>query len=105
MSKTVVVGRPHLGVPGKITGSVGSADLPSIITAVGPPYKTAHIVGRLHHGDLLDGTMDFDLLPEYFGSSFDRKYAEKLVVEAFEEDTGLKVFFVCGPEPRHNILV
>ena len=35
--------------------------------------------------------MDFDLLPEYFGSSFDRKYAEKLVIEAFEEDTGLKV--------------
>ena len=48
-------------------------------------------MGCLHHGDLLDGTMDFDLLPEYFGSSFDRKYAEKLVIEAFEEDTGLKV--------------
>ena len=90
VSKTGVVGRPHLGVPGKITGSVGSDDLPNIITAVGP-YKTAHIVGCLHHGDLLDGTMDFDLFQEYFGSSFDRKYAEKLVVEAFEEDTGLKV--------------
>ena len=35
--------------------------------------------------------MDFDLLPEYIGSSFNRKYAKKLVVEAFEEDTGLKV--------------
>ena len=35
--------------------------------------------------------MDFALLPEYFGGSFDREYAEKLVVEAFEEDTGLKV--------------
>ena len=90
VSKTGVVGRPHLGVPGKITGSIGSADLPNIIAAVGT-YKTAHIVGCLHHGDLLDGTMDFDLLPEYFGSSFDRKYAEKLVIEAFEEDTGLKV--------------
>ena len=90
MSKTGVAGRPHLGVPGKITGSVGSADLPKIITAIGP-YKTAHIVGCLHHRDLLDGTMDFDLLPEYFGGSFDREYAEKLVVEAFEEDTGSKV--------------
>ena len=90
VSKTGVVGRPHLGVPGKITGSVGSDDLPNIITAVGP-YKTAHIVGCLHHGDLLDGTMDFDLFQVYFGSSFDRKYAERLVVEAFEEDTGLKV--------------
>ncbi|EJK44388.1 hypothetical protein THAOC_37073, partial [Thalassiosira oceanica] len=48
-------------------------------------------VGSLHHGELLDGTMDFALLPEYFGGSFDRDYAEKLVVEAFEEDTGLKV--------------
>jgi len=48
VSKTGVAGRPHLGVPGKITGSVGSADLPNIITAVGP-YKTAHIVGCLHH--------------------------------------------------------
>ncbi|EJK61560.1 hypothetical protein THAOC_17932 [Thalassiosira oceanica] len=36
-------------------------------------------------------TMDFALLPEYFGGSFDREYAEKLVIEAFEEDTGLKV--------------
>ena len=35
--------------------------------------------------------MDFALLPEYFGGSFDMEYAEKLVVEAFEEDTGLKV--------------
>ena len=35
--------------------------------------------------------MDFDLFQVYFGSSFDRKYAERLVVEAFEEDTGLKV--------------
>ena len=31
------------------------------------------------------------LVPEYFGVSFDREYAEKLVVEAFEEDTGLKM--------------
>ena len=90
MSKTGVAGRPHLGVPGKITGSVESADLPEIITAVGP-YKTAHIVGCLHHGELLEGTMNFALLQEYFGVSFDREYAEKLVVEAFEEDTGLKV--------------
>ncbi|EJK50854.1 hypothetical protein THAOC_30040, partial [Thalassiosira oceanica] len=37
------------------------------------------------------GTMDFALLPEYFGGSFDMEYAKKLVVEAFEEDTGLKV--------------
>ncbi|EJK66085.1 hypothetical protein THAOC_13012, partial [Thalassiosira oceanica] len=35
--------------------------------------------------------MDFALLPEYFGGSFDIEYAKKLVVEAFEEDTGLKV--------------
>ena len=35
--------------------------------------------------------MDFDLLPKYFGSLFDRGFAEKLVIEAFEEDTGLKV--------------
>ena len=79
MSKTGVAGRPHLGVPGNITGSVESGDLPEIITAVGP-YKTAHIVGCLHHGELL-----------YFGGSFDMEYAKKLVVEAFEEDTGLKV--------------
>ena len=61
-----------LGVPGKITGSVESGDLPEIITAVGP-YKTAHIVGCLHHGELLEGTMNFALLPEYFGGSFDRE--------------------------------
>ncbi|EJK70353.1 hypothetical protein THAOC_08296 [Thalassiosira oceanica] len=35
--------------------------------------------------------MDFALLPEYFGGSFDMEYAKKLVIEAFEEDTGLKV--------------
>ena len=34
--------------------------------------------------------MDFDLLPDYF-EKFDREFAEKLVIEAFEEDTGLKV--------------
>ncbi|EJK60876.1 hypothetical protein THAOC_18709 [Thalassiosira oceanica] len=63
-----VAGRPHLGVPGngKITGSVESADLPEIITSVGP-YKTAHIVGCLHHGELFEGKMNFALLPEYFG--------------------------------------
>ena len=49
VSRTGVAGRPHLGVPGKVTGSVGSADLPTIIAAVGP-YKTAHVVGCLHHG-------------------------------------------------------
>ena len=90
VSKTGVAGRPHLGVPGNITGSVESGDLPEIIKAVGP-YKTAHIVGCLHHGELLEGTMNFALLPEYFGGSFNREYVEKLVVEAFEEDTGLKV--------------
>ena len=79
VSKTGVAGRPHLGVPGKITGSIGSDDLPDIISAVGP-FKTAHIVGCLHHGELLEGIMDFDLLPEYFGGSFDREYAEKLVL-------------------------
>ncbi|EJK73409.1 hypothetical protein THAOC_04969 [Thalassiosira oceanica] len=43
-------------------------------------------------GELLDGTMDFALLPEYFGGSFDRDYVcKEAVVEAFEEDTGLKV--------------
>ena len=89
VSRTGVAGRPHLGVPGKITGSVGSADLPTIIAAVGP-YKTAHVVGCLHHGELLEGSMDFDLLPDYF-EKFDREFAEKLVIEAFEEDTGLKV--------------
>ena len=73
-----------------IIGSVESADLPNIITAVGP-YKTAHIVGCLHHGELLEGSMDFDLLLKYFESLFDRGFAEKLVIEAFEEDTGLKV--------------
>ena len=82
--------RPHLGVSGKITGSVGSADLPNIITAVGP-YKTAHIVGCLHHRELLEGSMDFDLLPKYFGNLFDMEFAKKLAIEAFEEDTGLKV--------------
>ncbi|EJK57113.1 hypothetical protein THAOC_22881, partial [Thalassiosira oceanica] len=43
--------------------------------------------------ELLDGTMDFDfdLLPKNFDDSFDREYAEKLVAEAFEEDTGLEV--------------
>ena len=89
VSRTGVAGRPHLGVPGKVTGSVGSADLPTIIAAVGP-YKTAHVVGCLHHGELLEGSMDFDLLPDYF-EKFDREFAEKLVIEAFEEDTGLKV--------------
>ena len=42
----------------------------------------------------MDGTIDFALLPEYFGGSFDSRQGlcrEKLVVEAFEEDTGLKV--------------
>ena len=34
--------------------------------------------------------MDFDLLPDYF-EKYDREFAEKLVIEAFEEDTGLKV--------------
>ena len=34
---------------------------------------------------------DFDLLPKNFDDSFDREYAEKLVAEAFEEDTGLEV--------------
>ncbi|EJK56131.1 hypothetical protein THAOC_24040, partial [Thalassiosira oceanica] len=34
----------------------------------------------------LEGMMDFALLPEYFGGSFDMEYAEKLAVEAFEED-------------------
>ena len=89
VSRTGVAGRPHLGVPGKVTGSVGSADLPTIIAAVGP-YKTAHVVGCLHHGELLEGSMDFDLLPDYF-EKFYREFAEKLVIEAFEEDTGLKV--------------
>ena len=60
-----------------------------IIAAIGP-YKTAHVVGCLHHGELLEGSMDFDLLPDYF-EKFDREFAEKLVIEAFEEDTGLKV--------------
>ena len=89
VSRTGVAGRPHLGVPGKVTGSVGSADLPTIIAAVGP-YKTAHVVGCLHHGELLEGSMDFDLLPDYI-EKFDREFAEKLVIEAFEEDIGLKV--------------
>ena len=35
--------------------------------------------------------MDFDLLPKYFGNLFDMEFAKKLVIEAFEEDTGLKV--------------
>ncbi|EJK51850.1 hypothetical protein THAOC_28939, partial [Thalassiosira oceanica] len=64
VSKTGVAGRPHLGVPGKITGSVESADLQEIITSVGP-YKTAHIVGW--------------------------SMQKKLVVEAFGEDTGSKM--------------
>ena len=89
MSKTGVAGRPHLGVPGKITGSVESADLPEIITAVGP-YKTAHIVGCLHHGELLEGTMDFAFFRSTLGVPLTGSM-EKLVVEAFEEDTGLKV--------------
>ncbi|EJK73210.1 hypothetical protein THAOC_05177 [Thalassiosira oceanica] len=72
VSKTGVAGRHHLGVPGKITGSVESGDLPEIITAVGP-YKTAHIVGCLHHGELLVGGYDgLCLLPEYFEGSFDK---------------------------------
>ncbi|EJK65961.1 hypothetical protein THAOC_13141 [Thalassiosira oceanica] len=94
MSKTGVAGRPHLGVPGNITGSVESADLPDdIITAVGP-YKTSHIVGGVSspHGAFGGYNGLFALLPEYFGGSFGREYAEKLVVEAFEEDTGLKVY-------------
>ncbi|EJK73381.1 hypothetical protein THAOC_04998 [Thalassiosira oceanica] len=65
-------------------------DLPDVITAGGRPYKTAHIVeGLRHRGSFwTDGTMDFALLPKYFGGSFDREYAEKLVVKAFEEDAG-----------------
>ena len=35
--------------------------------------------------------MDFDLLPKYFGNLFDMEFAKKLVIEAFKEDTGLKV--------------
>ncbi|EJK58462.1 hypothetical protein THAOC_21409 [Thalassiosira oceanica] len=64
-------------LPGKITGSVGSAENTQ------PPGLNRQLIVRcLHHGEgeLLDGTMDFALLPEYFGGS-----AEKLVVEAFEE--------------------
>ncbi|EJK58821.1 hypothetical protein THAOC_21020 [Thalassiosira oceanica] len=69
-----------------------------LFSKVTQPYVsktgTAHFVGCLHHGGsfwtILDGTMDFALLPEYFGGSFDMEYAKKLVVEAFEEDTGLK---------------
>ena len=34
--------------------------------------------------------MDFDLLLDYF-EKFDREFAEKLVIEAFGEDTGLKI--------------
>ena len=37
------------------------------------------------------GYNELCLLQEYFGVSFDREYAEKLVVETFEEDTGLKM--------------
>ncbi|EJK69173.1 hypothetical protein THAOC_09599 [Thalassiosira oceanica] len=54
-----------------------------------PPGLSRQLIVRcLHHGEgeFLDGTMDFALLPEYFGGSFDRNYAKKLVVEAFEED-------------------
>ncbi|EJK52824.1 hypothetical protein THAOC_27867 [Thalassiosira oceanica] len=68
VSKTGVAGRPHLGVPGKITGSVGSADLPYIITAVGP-YNCGV---SSPPGELFGfggTTMDFALLPEYFGGS------------------------------------
>ncbi|EJK60583.1 hypothetical protein THAOC_19033 [Thalassiosira oceanica] len=36
--------------------------------------------------ELLDGTMDFALLPEYFGCSFDRDYAEKLITGSVESD-------------------
>ena len=54
-------------------------------------YKTAHIVGCLHHRELLEGSMDFDLLPKYFGNLFDMEFAKKLAIEAFKEDTGLKV--------------
>ncbi|EJK67271.1 hypothetical protein THAOC_11724 [Thalassiosira oceanica] len=87
VSQTGVAGRPNLGVPGKITGSVGSADLPGIITAVGPLI----LWGVFTTGSFGWDKMDFALLPEYFGGSFDREYAEKLFVEAFEEDTGLNV--------------
>lgn len=47
-------------------------------------------MGCLHHRELLDGTMDFDLLSEYSGGSLDREYLckVKLAFEAFEEDTG-----------------
>ncbi|EJK62300.1 hypothetical protein THAOC_17091, partial [Thalassiosira oceanica] len=48
--------------------------------------KEQMCLGSFALRELLDGTMDFALLPEYFGGSFDRDYAEKLVVEAFEED-------------------
>ena len=53
--------------------------------------------GCIHHGELLEGSMDFDLLPNYFGHLCDREYTEKLVIDAFEEDTGLKVgrIWVC----------
>ena len=54
-----------------ITGSVEPADLPEIITAVGP-YKTAHIVGGVFTRD-----MDF---------------------EAFEEDSGLNMGSVVAAE-------
>ncbi|EJK66864.1 hypothetical protein THAOC_12167, partial [Thalassiosira oceanica] len=99
-SKTGVDGRSHLGVPGKITGSVESGDLQK--SSQLSPYKTAHIVGCLHHGELLEGTMDFALLPEYFGGSFDMEYAKKLVVEAFEEDTGLKFNLKVGSGVGEN---
>lgn len=40
--------------------------------------RQAHIVGCLHHRELMDGTMDIDLLPEYSGGSLDREYLAKL---------------------------
>ncbi|EJK56712.1 hypothetical protein THAOC_23349 [Thalassiosira oceanica] len=55
--------------------------------------KRRPVVGCLHHKELLEGAMNFNMLPEYFGNSFDREFAEKLVIEAFEEDTGSKVGF------------
>ncbi|EJK70340.1 hypothetical protein THAOC_08306, partial [Thalassiosira oceanica] len=91
VSKTRVAGRPHLGVPGKITGSVGSADLPYIITAVGP-YKTAQHCGVSPQGSFWAGQQwTLPCSRSTLGVPSTGEYAEKLVVEAFEEDSGLKV--------------
>ncbi|EJK51945.1 hypothetical protein THAOC_28834, partial [Thalassiosira oceanica] len=90
VSKTGVDGRPHLGVLARSLGVLSRVIF----------QKSSQLSGLTRQlilwdvfttGGAFRGYNGLCLLPAYFGGSVDMEYAKKLVVEAFEEDTGLKV--------------